>query len=101
MKLQKEFELLESPLVEMDPLTEGFAGVLVEIHRRGDRYLLLETAPTTGNRLLRFSSKHKHLVYAALACELGDPRGECASAILSAATPSLSAAEGLELLYAA
>jgi hypothetical protein len=36
-----------------------------------NRYVLLETAPTSGNRLLRFSSKDKELVYAALARELG------------------------------
>lgn len=53
------------------PLEDGFAGMLVEIHCHGDRYVLLETAPTSGNRLLRFSCKDKELVYAALARELG------------------------------
>jgi len=33
-----------------------------EIHRQGDRYVLLETAATTGNRLGRFSSKDRELV---------------------------------------
>ncbi len=59
--------------MELDPLTDGFVGVLVEVHCRGDRYVLFETAPATGNRLLRFSSEDKGLVYAALAYELGDP----------------------------
>ena len=48
-------------------------GVIVGIHRQGDRYVLLETAPATGNRLLRFSSKDKELAYAAFARERGRP----------------------------
>ena len=59
--------------MELDPLEDGFAGVLLEIHRCGDRYVLLEVAPATGNRLLRFSSKDRELVYATLAREQGDP----------------------------
>jgi hypothetical protein len=39
----------------------------VEIHRRDDWYVLLGAAPVTGNGLLAFSSKHKELIYAALA----------------------------------
>ena len=64
-------ELLEALFVELDPLEDGFSGALVEVHRHGNRYVLLEIAPSTGNRLLRFSSKDKVLVYAALARELG------------------------------
>jgi hypothetical protein len=71
MDLKEDFELLESLFVELDPLADGFAGVLLEIHRHGDRYVLLEMAPATGNRLLKFSSKDKDLVYATLARELG------------------------------
>ncbi len=59
MNLSEDYELLESLFVELEPLTDGFVGVLVEAHRQGDRYVLLETAPTTGNRLLRFSSKER------------------------------------------
>ncbi len=69
----EDFELLESFFVELDPLENGFIGVLLEVHRRGDRYVLLETAPATGNRLLRFSSKDRKLVYAAFARELCGP----------------------------
>ena len=71
MKLEEDFELLESLFVELDPLADGFGGVLLEVHRRGERYVLLEIAPATGNRLLRLSSKDKGLIYAALARELG------------------------------
>ncbi len=75
MELREDFELLESHFVELDPLTDGFSGVLLEIHRYGDQYVLLEIAPATGNRLLRFSSKDRELVYAALAQELGCIQG--------------------------
>ena len=57
MKLEEDMEILESLFVELDPLEDGFAGVFVEVYRRGDRYVLLETAPTTGNRLLRAHCK--------------------------------------------
>lgn len=48
--------VLESVYVEMDPVLDGFAGAVVEIVRDEDSYVLLETAVTTGNRLLRFTS---------------------------------------------
>jgi hypothetical protein len=64
----------------MDPLLDGFSGVLVEIYRERDpsggfRYVLLETACVSGNQLLRFSSKDKGLVYATMVRELGAPLG--------------------------
>jgi hypothetical protein len=64
-------ELLEALVVELKPLEHGFSGALVEVYRRGERYVLLETASGSGNRLLTFSSKDKELVYAALVRELG------------------------------
>jgi len=54
MNLKEDIELLESLFVELDPLADGFTGVLLEVQRRGDRYVLMETATTTGNLLLRF-----------------------------------------------
>ena len=71
MQIREDFELLESLFVELDPLEDGFAGVLLEVYRDGDRYVLLEVAPATGNRLLKFSSKDRGLVSAVLAGELG------------------------------
>ncbi len=71
MKLGEDIELLELLFVELDPLV-GTA-VLVEVHRQGNQYVLLEAAPATGNRLLRFSSKDRELVYAVLNRELGRP----------------------------
>ena len=68
----EEYELLESLFVELDPLVG--AGVLVEVCRRGDHYMLLETAVTTGNQLLMFRSKDPRLVYTILDRELGRSR---------------------------
>ncbi len=51
------FELLESLFLELDPLENGFEEVLLEVYRHGDRYVLLEVATATGNRLLRFALK--------------------------------------------
>jgi hypothetical protein len=60
--LTEHTELLEVLLVEIDPLEDGFAGVIVEVHRQGDRYILQEMAPATSNHLLKFSSKDRELV---------------------------------------
>ncbi len=51
-----------SSSTELDPLTDGFVAVLVEVYRRGDEYVLMQTAPVADNRLLRFFSKDKGLV---------------------------------------
>jgi len=78
LKLDSIPELLFASAVGMDPLLDGFTGVLVEVYRErepsgGFRYVLLETAAATGDRLLRFTSKDRELIYAALASELGEP----------------------------
>jgi hypothetical protein len=75
MKLEDLPEQLFVSAVGMDPALDGFSSVLVEIYQERDpsggfRYVLLETACVSGNQLLRFSSKDKGLVYAALAQEL-------------------------------
>ncbi len=67
--MKKISSYYESLFVELNPLVA--TGVLLEVHRQGDRYVLVETAPATGNQLLRFSSKDKGLVYAAFAKERG------------------------------
>jgi hypothetical protein len=77
MKLESLPEQLFVSAVGMDPALDGFSGVLIEIYRQkessgGERYVLLETATATGNQLLRFSSKDRDLVYAALSQELGN-----------------------------
>ena len=77
MKLESLPEQLFVSAVDMDPALDGFSGVLIKIYRQkessgGERYVLLETATATGNQLLRFSSKDRDLVYAALSQELGN-----------------------------
>ncbi len=52
MHTREDFELLESLCVASDPLEDRLEGVLLEIHRHGDRYVLLEVAPATADRLL-------------------------------------------------
>jgi hypothetical protein len=66
-------EVLESVFVEMDPVLDGFGGVLVELVGVGETYVLLETAAGTGNRLLRFSSESQDLAHALFEAELGSP----------------------------
>ena len=66
-------EVLESVFVEMDPLVDGFRGVLVELLGVGEGYVLMETAAGTGNRLLRFSSESPDLAYALFEARLGSP----------------------------
>ena len=73
MPLVGRHEVLESIFVEMDPVMDGFRGVLVELVGVGEGYVLLETAVGTGNRLLRFSSESPELAYALFEAELGSP----------------------------
>ena len=67
-------EVLESVFVEMDPVLDGFRGVLVELVGVGESNVLLETAAGTGNRLLRFASESPDLAYALFEAELRPPR---------------------------
>ncbi len=80
MKLENLPEQLFGSAVGMDPVLDGFSGVLVEIYRERDsfgrvRYVLLETASATGNRLLRFASVDPSLVASILLEEIGGIRG--------------------------
>lgn len=61
MRQIEGYELLDSVAVAMDPVLDGFGGVLVELVRTGGLYVLTETASVTGNRLLRFSSSSEDL----------------------------------------
>ena len=76
MKFESLPEQLFVSSVGMDPALDGFSGVLVEIYREKDasgrfRYVLLETASATGNRLLRFTSADLALVVTVLLQEIG------------------------------
>jgi hypothetical protein len=76
VKLENVPEQLFAAAVGMDPILDGFSDVLVEIYRERDpsgrmRYVLLETASATGNRLLRFTSADPSLVARLLVEEIG------------------------------
>src|SRR5215213_8540006 len=43
MEPAEDIELLELLFVDLGPLQEGFAGVLIKVYRCGDRYVLLKT----------------------------------------------------------
>jgi hypothetical protein len=81
MKLENLPEQLFASAVGMDPILGGFSDVLVEIYRERDpssgrvRYVLLETASATGNRLLRFTSADPSLVARVLGEEIGGLQG--------------------------
>ncbi len=53
VRVHEGYEVLESVVVEMDPVVDGFAGGLVELVFDGERHVLAETALGSGNRLLR------------------------------------------------
>lgn len=75
MKLSESYEVLESVAVGMDPAVDGFAGVLVELLFDGERYVVVETALQSGNRLLRFHSSDRRLAYTLFEAELPDIGG--------------------------
>jgi hypothetical protein len=63
MELPEGYEIIDSIAVEMDPTLDGFAGVLFELVFDGERYVLVETALGSGNRLLCFRSNDRRLAY--------------------------------------
>jgi hypothetical protein len=76
VKFERLPEQLFVSSVGMDPALDGFSGVLVELYRERDpsgriRYVLLESASATGNRLLRFTSADPALVARMLLQEIG------------------------------
>jgi len=69
-------EQLFVSVVGMDPILDGFSGVLVENYRERDasgrvHYVLLETTSATGNRLVRFTSTGPSLVASILLEDIG------------------------------
>jgi hypothetical protein len=70
MRIAEGHEVIEAAFVEMDPLQEGFCGVLVELVATGG-YAVVETAADTGNRLLLFRSQSPALAHSLFEAELG------------------------------
>ncbi len=46
--------LVDVERIDLDPVYDGFSGVVVELTRKGDSYIVVQSAEVTGNRLLRF-----------------------------------------------
>lgn len=67
MKAADSYEVLESVVVEMDPVIDGLADVLVELVFDGERHVLTETA-----LVLRIRSRDLLLTYGLLEAELSD-----------------------------
>lgn len=70
MRRETQQEVLESVFVEMDPVLHGFAGVLVELLRVGEGYAVLETAASSGHRLLEFRTQSRQLAHAFFEAEV-------------------------------
>ena len=70
MRIAEVHESIEAVFVEMDPLQDGFCGVLVELVALGESYAVVETAAGTGNRLLRFRSRSQALARSLFEAEL-------------------------------
>ncbi len=75
VRVAEGHEVLESVVVGMDAVLDGFAGVLVELVFDGERYVLVETALGSGNRLTRFRSDERKLAYALFEEKLSDAGG--------------------------
>ncbi len=76
MRVHKGYEILESVVVAMDPVVDGFAGVLVELVFDGERHVLAETALGSGDLLLRSRWRDPRAARALLEVELGAPPPE-------------------------
>ena len=59
----EDYEILESVFLEMDAAICGFLGVFRDLWRRGEEFVVTETAVGTGNRLLVFSTRKRELAY--------------------------------------
>lgn len=69
--MDKTDSVLESSYIDLDPICDGFEGVLLELCAVEDRYILTQTASATGNLLLRFTSSDARLAYALFAEQTG------------------------------
>lgn len=70
MQPHPKSRVLESIFVEMDPVLDGFQGVLAELRFTGEAYQLNLTAAGSGNQLLDVTSEDPDLVYRLLGEEL-------------------------------
>lgn len=72
LKISEGYEVTRSVTIEMDPIWDGFTGVLIGLVFNEERYLFTETALDSGNRLLRFCSDNRTQAYAPFEAQLPD-----------------------------
>jgi hypothetical protein len=65
--------LIDVERMELDPVYDGFSGVVVELLREGDYFVVLQSAEVTGNRLLRFVTASEERALAVFEREKGAP----------------------------
>lgn len=75
MKGDPQERLIDVERVDLDPVSGGFSGVVVELLREGDSYVVLQSAEVTGNRLLRFVTASEHRALQVFEGEKGAPDG--------------------------
>jgi hypothetical protein len=75
MRIAEEYEVIEAVFAKMDPLCDGFAGVLIELVGLGESYALVDTAAGSGNRLLEFRTQSPQLAHSLLEAELRSALG--------------------------
>ena len=67
--------LIDVERVDLDPVYDGFSGIVVELLREGDSYVVQGSAEVTGNRLLRFVTASEELALRVFEGEKGVPDG--------------------------
>lgn len=65
--------LIDVERVDLDPVCDGFSGIVVELLREGDSYVVLQSAEVTGNRLLRFVTASRERALEVFQGEKGAP----------------------------
>ncbi len=66
--------LIDVERIDLDPVYDGFSGVVMELLREGDSYIVLQSAEVTGNRLLRFVTASEERALAVFERERGAPK---------------------------
>ncbi len=65
--------LIDVERMDLDPVHDGFSGVVVGLLREGDYFVVLQSAEITGNRLLRFVTTSEERAIAVFEREKGAP----------------------------
>lgn len=67
--------LIDVERIDLDPVYDGFSGIVVELLREGDYYVVQGSAEVTGNRLLRFVTASEERALEVFEVEKGVPDG--------------------------